>query len=189
MIKVIISPSRGQVFALEAQPGAAISTLYDEFRNRGIDPNEMSFVNLHTSVEYNRPDAQLPTEGQVTIVCSPLQPKGGNGAELTYTECREFLKAARAAANEEDDEELLEIIGNYTRKTLLELKQTVAAVNAYRQAKQENQAVESSADVTALQAQLDGLAVRLALVEVEVGIVTPESARIIGEKTKAFLGL
>lgn len=75
------------------------------------------------------PDAVLP-EGNLKIFISVVDQKAAG-----YVEDRAFLKATRAQAAEDEDEELLELIGNYTHLTTIEMEELVEEVQDFLEAR------------------------------------------------------
>jgi hypothetical protein len=73
------------------------------------------------------PDAVLP-EGNLKVFISPKDMKAAFPAE--YYEVREKLRDLRKEASDEDDDEILDIIGNYTHDSVNVMKAKLADVEA-----------------------------------------------------------
>lgn len=73
--------------------------------------------------------AALPTE-DFKLFLSASKVKSGN-SDLSYEDAKDALKAFRIYSIEEEDEDLLALIGNYSNKNTSELNQLIDTANDY----------------------------------------------------------
>lgn len=108
----------------------------------GIDTTGMEMVDVKTSTSLVLPEAVLPTN-DFMLVLAPVKIKGNSDipelptvdavANMEYVEVRGELKKLKAYAVDADNEELEEIIGNYSSIKVPEMKERlIAAINFLR---------------------------------------------------------
>ncbi len=107
----------------------------------GVDTTGMEMVDVETSTSLVLPEAVLPTK-DFMLVLAPVKIKGNSIPEtpaisavdaMEYVEVRTALKKLKTYAVDADNEELEEIIGNYSSIKVPEMKERlIAAINFLR---------------------------------------------------------
>lgn len=116
------------------------------------------------------PDAVLP-EGALKVFISPKDMKA---AMSEYTDIRAALKQYRLEAVQNDDEDMLEMIGNYTHDTFAEIKERFTRVLNLIQDRIESEGIHD-----------DGLEARIFEVEYALGIRNTDNAVRFNERVLA----
>lgn len=203
MRKVVIQGTSGQPKMIAL--GEEVRTKADLLpilSREGVDTAGMEMVDVETSTSLILPEAVLPTK-DFMLVLAPVKIKGNSVPEtpaisaveaMEYVDVRSELKKLKAYAVDSDNDELEQIIGNYSSIKVPEMKERlIAAINFLYPPVSVQAAVAAPASVdlsgieNALAQVHESLAMfetRIAELEGRLGIINPYNVKNWDERVK-----
>lgn len=176
----VVTTNNSQVNQFEVEAGVStfsqlVSALPAvDFSNKTVTVGKALY-----SLEH--PDAALP-EGNLKVFLSPKDMKAAFPAE--YYEVRDKLKEFRKEARENNDDEILNIIGNYTHDSVNVMRAKLEDVEIIL-AGRENEDGETDFEVASLQNITSMIEGRLFEVEYALGIRNTDNATRFNERALA----
>lgn len=161
MRTIIVSDNGGATLKKVESSATTWADVQSDLAANGINVSGKKAIVGNTNTTLELPEAQLPS-GNFTLFLMPVQVKAG---AMSYAEAKTFLKEKRMKAVENEDEDLVEIIGNYTRDTTETLNEKVERVNNYLNPSQNTHSNELD----------ESMENRLFEVEFRLGIINPEN--------------
>ena len=150
--------------------------IHADLEKIGITINQFKFVVGQTKGTLELPSAELPS-GDFTLVVTPLKTKAGS---LTYAEMKAFIRDERNKAEENGDNDLLDIIldyGNYIQLNATRMEELYNEVKEYLDDTQlDFEECDCSEVIEELQSDVERLKERLTAVEIANNILTEENA-------------
>lgn len=187
MKNVVISTSKGKNTQIKtsAQTWGELSA---ELTGNGYDLSGMKAIIGGLNVTLESTEAVLPTS-DFTLFLSPVKIKAGADAsdyefewelddveDLDYNQLRAELKSIRVQATELEDEETLELIGNYTHLSVSALKDTLTEVyNTFVEEEEEEDEIEEEKEGVFSPQADSQLETRVFEIEYRLGIVNDDN--------------
>lgn len=144
--------------------------------------SEFKAVIRQYNVTLDLDKAVLPTEDFV-ILLSPAKNKSGAG--LSYKEAKQALKEYRLEAVEKEDEEMIELIGNYTQSTTEQLNEKLTAVEKLIESRKAVPQTASSVDskvIAQLESEIEDLKQRTIVIEEKLLIINKSNEALFDSK-------
>lgn len=185
-VTIVTTKGRNQQLQTNASTWGQLIT---ELDNAGLSVDGMKAIIGQTKVTLESTEAELP-QTNFTLFLSPVKIKAGANEydlnfdasevdDLSYTELRTELKSIRTQASEFEDEDLLDIIGNYTHDKVSQLRYKLAEVYEF---------IDSQESEVGERVVVDSdLEARVFEIEYRLGILNPVNEERFNERSQEEL--
>lgn len=185
-VTIVTTKGRNQQLQTNASTWGQLIT---ELDNAGLSVDGMKAIIGQTKVTLESTEAELP-QTNFTLFLSPVKIKAGANEydlnfdasevdDLSYTELRTELKSIRTQASEFEDEDLLDIIGNYTHDKVSQLRYKLAEVYEFIDSQE-----PEVAELVVVDSDLEA---RVFEIEYRLGILNPVNEERFNERSQEEL--